>query len=78
MTNQQNMNSTSHGQAPAQRQVSRTAITALLGVALMYALFAFVLWDFDPHTWGFGGRYFFAIFATVAACASAAILKGKP
>lgn len=56
----------------------RTAITALLGVALMYALFAFVLWDFDPYTWGLGGRYFFAIFTTMAACASVAILKGKP
>lgn len=44
----------------------------------MYALFAFVLWDFDPYTWGFGGRYFFAIFATMAACASVAIPKGKP
>jgi hypothetical protein len=58
--------------------VIRIAITALLGVALMYALFAFILWDFDPYTWGLGGRYLFAIFATIAACASAAILKGIP
>ena len=56
----------------------RTAIAALLGVALVYALFAFVLWDFDPYTWGFGGRYFFAIFATMATCALVAILKRKP
>jgi len=56
----------------------RAAIAVLLGVVMMYALFAFVLWDCDPYTWGFGGRYFFAIFATMFTCALVAILKGKP
>lgn len=56
----------------------RITTTALLGVALVYVVFAFILWDFNHYTWGYGGRYFFAIFATVAACASVAILKVKP